>query len=212
MRLTINGHLQAFTDLRTFRTTYDLSATFGVAHFEPKDFTDLARIDQAGDALKQVRTTMLNAIPDQLTTQQLMTFADLLTTAFRNALLAVNDQVKLKPIEVDFAVDGFRGVISTVTFECIRAAATHADPPQFMPIYSTWLNEGVRVSAQQHAYTHQDHIWTVQIVNTAYGRAGMIITTPEQVHYVADQSLGCPAEGFMFNLLKSAAEAIIRAT
>jgi len=209
MYLHIQGEPRHLEDIRAFREAHHLPDTFGVAHFEPKDFTGLARIDDAGPALKRVRENVLTAVPDQLSVQQLMLFEDLLTKVFHNALIAVNDQVNLKTIEIDFAVNGFRAVISAVIIASIRASLTHSSPPTFTECYGQWLNDGVRVSAQQHTYTHQAVNWSVQVINTAYGRAGLIVQTADSTHYLADAALGCPAEGFMFNLLKSTSERII---
>lgn len=211
MNLIINGQPRTFEDLHTFREHHTLPDTFGVAQFEPKDYTGLARIDQAGPALNRVRETVLSAIPEPLEATHLPIYADLLTKTFQMALLNINEEVNLKPVEVDFAVEGFRGVISAVTFALIRARVTKDASPTFIEIYGTWLSESVRVSAQVHPFTHNGTTWQIQIVNTMYGRAGLVITTTDETYYVADASLGCPAEGFMYNLLKSATEKIIMA-
>ncbi|MEQ8671811.1 MAG: hypothetical protein RLP44_05045 [Aggregatilineales bacterium] len=202
MHVTIDGHTHTLIDLKTFRRERDLPLTFGVAYFEPKDYTGLARIDTAGADINALRDAVLKAIPSSLTLPELLGFTSTLTELFRTQLYAINDNVNLKDVEIEFAVAGFSDVLQAHFYERMRASAAKNPPQSFGMIYGTWLNDTVRISQQTHDYVHQGATWRVNILNNAYGRFGMIVELPDETVYVADASLGCPAEGYMFNLLR----------
>ncbi len=44
-------------------------------------------------------------------------------------------------------------------------------------------------------------MWSIRLIAHAYGRAELIVETPNATYYVHDPALGCPAEGFMASLL-----------
>lgn len=201
MRLTIDGQMRDFMDIRSFRAEHTLPPEFSVALFEPKDYTGLASIEGAGAELNGVREAVLAFIPPTLTVSKFPDLVARLASFFRAELEAINLRVKLKPEEIDFAVAGFEDVCRALMYALIQAHATHTPPPDFGSIYAAWLDGTTRLSQKAHTYQYQGMVWTVHIVNHAYGRVGLIVEDGRLAHYVRDASLACPAEGFMFGLL-----------
>lgn len=205
MRLTIEGVPRDFEPIRAFRAAYNLPPDFGVALFEPKDYSGLGSIDGAGAELNGVRAAVLAANPDRLPLLGWLAFIPQLTSLFTAQLNQINSKVRLHDVEIEFAAAGFADVCQAVVYALLRG-----NPPPFEAIYGAWLDQTARVSQTVHAYA----AWRVQIVTHAYGRAGMIIDTGNSVdtgdamHYVADSALGCPAEGYMASLLADVAEKI----
>jgi len=203
MRLTIDGVPRTLTPIKSFRETYHLPAEFGVSLFEPKDYSGLGRIDQAGAELNSVRAAVLAAIPPDLTLQQWLSFIPELTRFFTDQLYAINAKVKLHDVEVEFAAAGFADVCQAVVYARLRAR--DGLPPPFEAIYGDWLDQTVRVSQTIHPYGG----WRIQIVTHAYGRAGLIVQMGSDIAYVQDATLGCPAEGYMASLLAEVAARIM---
>ena len=202
MRLSVEGETRPFTPIKAFREAHHLPPEFAVALFEPKDYSGLGRIDQAGTELNSVRAAVLAAIPAGLTLQAWMSFAPDLTRLFTDQLYAINPSVKLHDVEIEFAAAGFADVVQAVIYAHLRAQKS--DPPPFEAIYGEWLDQTARVSQTVHRYNG----WQVQIITNAYGRAGLIIRAADETFYVQDSSLGCPAEGFMAALLAEVAARI----
>ncbi len=202
MRLTVDGAPRVFEPIRAFRAAQGLPAEFGVALFEPKDFGGLGRIDQAGAELNTVRAAVLAAVPARLTLRDWLTFIPELTRLFTAKLHEINPRVNLRDVEIEFAAAGFADVCQAAVYALLRGAET-----PFAAVYAEWLDQSARVSQTVHAYG----TWRVQIVTHAYGRAGLIVDTGADVHYVADASLGCPAEGYMASLLADVFERIAAA-
>jgi hypothetical protein len=212
MRLTIEGQPRAFVPIKDFRARFDLPPAFGVALFEPKDYAGLGRIDRAGAELNAVRQAVLEAIPAQMPLQNWMAFLPELTALFRRKLYDINPHVGLKDVEIEFAVAGFGDVCQALLYALLRARAGGAPLPDFHQIYGEWLDSSARVFGEIYDYTHEGQTWRVRLVAHAYGRAGLMVDTGAETHYVYDPSLGCPAEGFMAALLGDVAERIIAAT
>lgn len=199
MILTIDGERRLFAPIKAFReaqAAHGLPPEFGVATFEPKDFTGLGHIDRAGAELNAVRAAVLAAIPARLTLPQALAFVPQLTRLFTDQLYAINAQVNLRAVEIEFAAAGFADVCQAHVY----ALARGGDAP-FAATYGEWLDRTVRVSQT----VHHDGEWEVQIVTHAYGRAGLIARRGGETHYVADAALGCPAEGYMAALLAEVA-------
>jgi hypothetical protein len=205
MYLTIDGQRHALTPVQAFRVAHDLPATFGVAYFEPKDFTGLAALDARGAALDDVRAQVLAALPDATPLDTLLPAVPAWCGHFRQALERVNETVKLKQVEIDYAVNGFEGVLQAVAFAWMRSRATQTPPPSFAEVYAVWLDDSVRISQRVHTYVG----YMVQVINTAYGRAGLVVRWGNAVAYVHDAALGCPAEGFMVGLLRAIVQKIV---
>jgi hypothetical protein len=212
MRLILEGEARAFIPIKTFRADHELPASFGVALFEPKDFTGLGSIDGAGAQLNTVREAVLNALPAQMSASDWLTFLPQLTALFKNELYSVNDAIHLHDVEIDFAAGGFGDVCHAFAYALLRARAESKPPPVFETVYGEWLNSTTRVSQTVYPYTHHEQEWHIHIVTHAYGRAGMIVATPAGTCYVHDATIGCPAEGFMGALLKEVTERIVSAT
>jgi hypothetical protein len=201
VELIIEGTPRPFTDIKAFRAHHQLPDTFGVVLFEPKDYSGLARIDRAGVELNRVRDALLDAIPKHLSLAEFWEKSHLLSRIFHTQLKAINEQVGLRDVEIEYAVSGFDDMCQTLLYALLQAKATRTEPPSFATIYGGWLNNSVRVSTTVHPYTHHGTNWQVHIVNHAYGRIGLIIDTDTQTYYVRDVRLACPAEGFMYTLL-----------
>jgi hypothetical protein len=212
MHLLINGHAREFVEVRAFRAAHGLPDDFGVALFEPKDYTGLGRIDRAGAELNTLRQAIVAAVPTQIALSALPTYLDDLGPLFLAQLHAINRQVGLLDVEIEFAYAGFQDMCQALLYALLHAQSTHSAPPSFEQVYTNWLNNTVRVSQNVHVYAHQSRTWRVQIVNNVYGRVGLMAHVGEDTYYVRESSLACPAEGFMHTLLSEVAERLIAAS
>lgn len=201
MQLIIEGETRQFVPIRLFRAQHELPEVFGVVLFEPKDYTGLGSIDRAGAELNAVRAAVLAAVPRGLPPSALLNGLDALQRLFRAQLHQINAAVGLHEVEIDFAAAGFGDMTQAYVYALMRARAAGDPPPPFEAVYGAWLNSTVRVSGLEHHYQMGDQVWSIRIVNHAYGRAGLIATLDGVTHYVHDPALGCPAEGFMAALL-----------
>ena len=208
MNLIIDGQDQGLVDIKPFRQQYGLSNAFSISAFEHKDYTDLANIENAGNEMNQLRDTMLNQIPEKLNLQNLLSFVSTFSDRFQIELYAINDSVNLKDVEIDYAVSGFYDVCHALAYALIRSHTQKQPNLPFIVIYMQWLNDSVRLSQDVHDYVHDDENWKIQVINTAYGRIGMKITSVNEVVYVRDSKLACPAEGFMYTLFTDIAQKI----
>ncbi|MDX1992482.1 MAG: hypothetical protein SF029_08835 [bacterium] len=212
MNLIIDNVQRELIDIRDFRTAHGLPADFGLAHFEPKDYTGLGSVEDAGEALNQVRATLMEVVghgKEPITPAALLDLPAAVGVVFRAELVRINDRVGLRQMEIDFAVAGLEDVLRSVGFALARAKATRTAPPLFADLYADWLNASVRVSVRVHEIDHRGERWQVRIFNTAYGRAGLIVTLPDgTTAYVRDAALACPVEGYMGTLLRDLAEGI----
>ncbi len=211
MQLIIEGQRHDFVPIKDFRAEQGLPAEFGMALFEPKDYTGLGRIDRAGAELNAVREAVLDAIPGKLPLPAWMAFLPELTRLFQSKLYEINPRVGLKDVEVDFAVAGFHDVCQALLYAMLRAHTGGAPQPEFRHVYDEWLNSSTRLFSEVYGYEHRGQHWRIRVVAHAYGRAGLIIDTGEVRHYVHDPALGCPAEGFMASLLGEVAARILGA-
>jgi len=201
MKLRIDDHDQEFIPIKEFRETHHLPDAFCIAQFEPKDYAGLGRIDTAGSAMNEVREHVLQLIPEKIAFPELLRFIDHIQLQFQTDLFNINSAIALKDVEVEFAVAGFGDVLRAMMYTMIPAKASNEAMPSFDSMYYGWINDTVRVSQQVHTYPHEKD-WKIQIVNHVYGRAGLQITMGGEIVYVADESHLCPAEGFMYTLLK----------
>jgi hypothetical protein len=211
MQLRIDGETVTFTDMRDYRQAHNLPPDFGIAMFEPKSYEGLGRIDGAGTEMNDLRESLLKAIPERLTVPDLLDLVPQLTNLFRMDLYAINDRVGLRDVEVEYAVSGFGDVCQSLTYALARSTADRSTPSAFAGIYADWLNDTVQVAVREFEYTHGEDTWTVRIVSHAYGRVGLMITMAAGQQWVAERSLACPAEGFMYGLLGEIAAKIIAA-
>lgn len=209
MRLILDGRVQSFGSLRAFCAEYTLPASFGVAQFEPKDYTGLGSIERAGASLNQLRLTLIDSLPEVQPLAGWLAWLPQLQAAFRHQLEAINDHVGLRDEEIGFAVSGLADVCHAWVYALLRAQLSGQPAESFSAVYGDWLNGTVRISQTIHEFPYNDGTrWRVQVVTHAYGRAGLIVRTSSGTHYLADSSLACPAEGFMFGLLAEIATVI----
>ncbi len=212
MQLQIDGEMQTFVPIKEFRQQQNASYDFGIAMFETKNYAGLGRIDTAGADLNELRRVILESIPTGITLQGWIDFLPHLEQLFHNLLVQINDEIGLREPEIEHAVAGFNDVCHALVYALIRARKAGEPTPTFQPIYDQWLNSTVRVSSTAHSYINNGEVWAVQVVNHAYGRAGLIVWTDAATYYVYDNILGCPVEGYMAALLKDVAAAILDAT
>ncbi len=198
MQLLIDGERRDFIPLKTFRAAHDLPDSFGVAFFEPKDYTGLGSIEQKGEALNDLRQQVLDSIPAHLSPQQWLNFLPTLQKTFRRHLMLAG--TGLRESEIEFAVAGLANVCQAMIYARLRA-----ESPAFDEIYDDWLQNTVRLSQTRYPYGS----WQVQIVAYAFGRVGMIIHAENNTYYVLDNRLACPAESFMRDLLREIAKFIL---
>jgi hypothetical protein len=201
--ITLNGQTQSLIPIRTFRAQHNLSQSFGVSLFEPKDYTGLAALDQAGAELQRLRGGVLAAVPVVPSRMDLLSVVDRLQEVFETELRAINPRIGLREPEIEFAVAGFGDMCRLWAYALIRGRGT---APDFASVYSEWLNDSVRVSTQEHVYAYGDQTWQVRILNAIYGRMGLEVTMPAETVYIADSVYACPAEGFMATLLQEVGE------
>jgi hypothetical protein len=197
--LTIDGQPRTLIELREFRKTHDLPEHFAITQFEDKDYTGLARMDTGAPRLNELREGILAAVPEELRQPDLMYIAETMSAMLRAGLYAINDEIGLKPAEIDFAVSGFSDMLQAWTYTLIRARPNNdeVDPGN---VYREWLDNSVRLSQPGTVYRHHDEGWRIQTINTAYGRVGMVIRTDSSAYYVQDTVLACPADGYMYRL------------
>jgi hypothetical protein len=195
--------------IKAYRALHNLPPTFGIAQFEPKDYTDLARIDHAaaGAALNDLRRSMIahtQAVADKRPLVSAWVSAvDDLTHLFAKELAAINAVVGLRPNELDFAIGGFYDVCKAWSFAMLRPAPRKP----FDAVYTTYLNESVRTSSMVYRYSHAGTVWQVQIISGIYGRCALLVRRSAKPPYdcVYDTALACPAEHFMGGLLADVA-------
>jgi hypothetical protein len=189
MQLLIDGDIRQLIPIRAYRATHHLPDNFGVAYFEPKDFDGLASIDNLPPhTLEEIHAATLRAIPADI---------DGIVQAFRQALLDANSAIHLKDVELDYAVNGFSDMLIAWVF---KAAVGQTDSES---AYSEWLNNSVRIASRVFDYLHEGQVFSIQILNTVFGRIGLRIETHQgAVDYVLDRALACPAEGFMMTLFR----------
>jgi hypothetical protein len=197
--------------LKTFISAHGLAADFGVRTFSPKDYTGLGRIDDAGAALHGLREAVLQRVPERCPVTNLLSVVDDLGRHFELHLRQMNPVVGLREPEIEFAVAGFRDVLSQFAYALVQARLTHSPPPDFRVSYTDWLMSTLRCFEERHALRLGEGEALVQVVAHAYGRVGLLIRAGEQTYAVVDAALACPAEGFMTVLLGAVAAQMVKA-
>lgn len=202
MQIHDNGQTYNFIPTKEFRETYSLPTSFGIAQFEPKDFSGLGAIDKAGSAMNELQNALINAVPDPIKLPELLTLVDTLRELFRSGLHGINDIIKLKIEEVEFAVSGFSDVLTAWAYKLVQTRGAGAD---FKAVYNAWLHDSIRVSQNKYSYDHNGNTWQIQTVNYAYGRLGLRVQIDDSLYYVQDRVYACPAHGYMLTLMKDIA-------
>jgi len=200
VQFTIEGIRYDFMPIKDFRAIHQLPSTFNIALFESKDYTGLGRIDSAGAALNHLRAAVIAALPDKVLPLNWLSVLPEITRIFETQLYQINDQIGLRDVEIEFAVAGFNDALQAYAYAFVYANSTHTPLPDFLTVYSEWLNGTVKAFAQEHTYIVGDESCTIQVIAHAYGRIGLLIHASE-TYAVYDPALACPAEGFMTQLL-----------
>lgn len=212
MELIIDGKHTTFAPLQIFCKQWNLPAEFGVNYFEPKDSAGLGSIKKAGDALAHMKQKILVSIPLTIPVVSLLSVSDILAKSYQYELQIANEHVGLRLHDVGFAVAGFQDVIQAVIYELVRLNHTYRGDLtkigaefNFVTVYHNWLNASVRPSSTVHTYTHNNKQFQVRIINHIYGRVGLAVDVDNEVYYVADKTLACPGENYMFDLCEAVA-------
>lgn len=201
MFLEINGKCCHFIPIREFRIRHLLPPEFGTSAFLPKDYAGLGRIDQAGAELQMVHASVVASVPDSLPASWMGLTLEL-QEVFHTQLCMINHKVGLKRSEIEYAVLGFGEVCQSFVHGLMNAWMYRQPIPTFEEVYSDWLNRNTQLSQQVFEYVSQGQRWEIRLIKHAYGVMGLTIETGETTYYVSDSDRQCPAEGFMFNLLK----------
>lgn len=202
MDIIINHQRHTLTPIRQFRMDYHLPDNFGVAHFEPKDFTGMASIDGAGDALDGLRQAIVDIVLPRTTPIPTFETIEKIVHQFETTLRAVNKHIGLRDVEIGYATSGFGDVLNTWLYEQMRAYQTKSSPTPFDQIYADWVANSGRRSEKMYVYPHQNVEWGIRLLNNAYGRMGLQVDMPDKTAYVHDTTYLCPAEGFVHQLLR----------
>jgi len=201
MPIQLDGERHDVIPIRVFRAAHDLPPDFGVAYFQPKSYAGLGNIDGAGAALTTLRDTVLTWAHEKLRVPKLSVIPDLYSV-FARALTAINDQVGLKDVEIEFAAAGFSDMIGAFMFALVRASVSDDLPPDFVSVYQAWLDTTTHTASPVIEYVHGADTWGVQVIADAYGRVGLIVALEEATVVVQDSALACPAAGFMAGLMR----------
>jgi hypothetical protein len=129
--------------------------------------------------------------------------------------MAINQQIGLREVEVEFTVAGLADVLQSVAYQLVQLSHTYRhDPGQvqahfdFSSLYQNWLDASVRVSATTRIYTQQNVTYQVQVIYNPYGRVGLKVAVAGEVYYVTDLALACPALYYMRDLCGAMAQAL----
>jgi len=203
--------------LEAFRAQFELPDTFGVAEFEPKNWVGLGSMDGAGQGLKRVEQAVLNMLPGQVSPAHLLDLGDGLSTRFYQELKIANQEIGLSPVEVEFAVAGFKDVLQGISYQLIQQYKLPGDPLQNLSeafdvekIYQDWMQANTQVSGTTHTYPHGDRVFACRVMYDPYGRLGLLVEVEGLTFHVLDTSLACPAANFMHRLLTQVGNRIYR--
>jgi len=210
MELMIEGALRTLIPIQDFRAAHSLPSAFGVALFEPKDFSGLGRIDLAArtGALQRLHERVVAQTPSHVPPLDWLDAFERLARLFEAELRAANAEIGLRESEIGFAVSGFADALNAYAYAVVRAHVEGLPLPSFRTVYMEWCANSTRLSQVRHAYRHGQSVWQVQIIYTVYGRVGLAVQTDQARYYVADSQYTCPAEGFMSRLLAAVAAKI----
>lgn len=188
-------------DIKKFREENNLPDSFSIELFESKDYENIGNLDK-GTELDVLTQAVMDIIPDHIRLNDMLTVIDRITLVFKQTFALINETIHLKTVEIDFATAGFQDVLYNLYYKLLEARTQGKTEVDFEAVYTQWLYDSVRVTHRTHDYPYQDETWQIQSINTIYGRIGLKITTPQQIYYVHDIKLACPAESYMYRLLK----------
>ena len=218
MELRIQNQPQQFIPIQAFRTTWDLPDDFALANFEPENRQGLGSLEGSGAVLGQVKQAVVQAVPDSVLVADLFSSVTQLATDFQHHLQAVNLEIGLREPEIDFARVGFEDILYGAVDEFVRLHQQYRSTPddicrqfKYDRVYWRWLNAGVRVGTSAKTYQCRDRMFEAFIIYNPYGRVGLEVHVDDQVHYVLDTALACPAASYMKGLCQAVAEALCAA-
>lgn len=200
--MRIEGVEYPMVQIRAFRAAHGLPDAFGSALFQPKHDAALGSIDGAGDALHTLKTRVLEQSQALFQHGAKLSAIDGLYALFERELRAVNDAIGLRAVEIEYAAAGLSDMVAAYVYARLRASVSDEPMPDFDGVYGAWLQGSTRGASPVYEYPHAGAVWGVQIIASAFGRFGMLVALPDQVFFVADSALACPAEGFMAALMR----------
>lgn len=193
--------------LQTFRLQQGLPDDFTAALFEPKDWTGLGSISGCGHLLVEMRENIIQTLPSNLKLTELFPLVEALTDLFHQEMVTINPHIGLQEVEIEFAVAGFADVLRGVAFKLIQLSQTYRNDLtqvqrdfDFEAAYQGWLDDSTRLSSVIHPYHYDDTTYQVQVIYNPYGRVGLKVQVAEEIYYVTDMSLACPAASYMHDL------------
>ncbi len=203
--------------LRKFREQWGLPNEFSIEYFEPKTWT-VGQLDASGKTLQQIRSRVVECVPNRLPPDQLLSQPEKLSKTFYAHLRQANDEIGLTSEQLDFAVDGLENFLWDVVYELIRlshlggATTSQIETAfDFNALYQKWLHSSNEIFAKPYIYEHQGKQLVINMMANVYGRMGMQIKIEEEIYEVADFSLGCPAANYMGELSCELAQALCMA-
>lgn len=201
MELFIDNEQRSLIEIKKFREEWNLPDSFSIDLYESKDFENTGKLEKDTE-LEHLTQAVMEMVPDHITLNNMLTVIDRITLVFKQNFALINETINLKTVEIDFATAGFQDVLYNLYYKLLEARTQGKNDADFEKIYALWLNDSVRVTRNAHNYVYQDQTWQVQSINTIYGRVGLKVTTPDGIYYVHDPKLACPAESYMYRLLK----------
>lgn len=220
MRLTVAGQLRDFISLKRFRAERELPRDFNIDHFEPKIWVGLGAMDsrRATDGMEILKQEVLKAVPTTVEMNDLLKAVDEIGKVFFFQLQAANTHIHLKDEEVDFAVSGFNNVMRDVAYRLLQLNHTHQGDRDtirsafsFHQVYYHWIDSSARISGVAHLYSHRGITFKVQVIYNVYGRVGLEVVQDDQVFYLEDTSLACPASSYMMTLCEGTTKKLCEA-
>ncbi len=217
MQLTLDGITPTFISLADFRVQWGLPDEFALVLFEPKDW-DVGSMDGSGRAMTALRQHVIAGVPAQVSLTELLPRVEALVNLFEREMLAINTQIGLREVEVDFAVAGFADVMRGAAYqliqlgqECRGNLAEVRRRFDFGVVYQGWLDASARLAGKTYAYTSQNRHFEIQTIYNPYGRVGLKIRVENEDYYVTDLTLACPAASFMQGLCYGVAQGLAEA-
>jgi hypothetical protein len=218
MQLTLNGALRDFIPLAAFRAQWQLPEDFTLARFSPKDWSGLGSLERGGAGLARIRQVVVSAVPSAIPLHRLRDQVLALSGLFLSQLQLANADIGLRDVEVEFAAAGFQDVLDAAAMRLIQLSQLHRrdlarirSQFDFDSVYQGWLDASARVFEQEHHYSHNGADFTVRVAHNPYGRVGLEVTVNDEMFYVADPALACPAAGYMHDLGAEVAAALCNA-
>jgi hypothetical protein len=217
-QIKINYQPYDLIPVSVFRQTWHLPEDFGIRLFEPKPSAGLGSLDQSGNALTTIQENLMEVMPTTVSPDALMDYAEVLTNTFEYELVAVNEVINLKPVEVDFATAGFGDVMRAVVYKLVQLFHTYKQTPtkieaefNFTEVYWNWVDDSTRLGGNIYPYSTAEHEFEVRVIYNIYGRIGLEVLVNDEIYYVYDPILSCPASNYMLHLTEAVSQELCHA-